>query len=88
MLLPAETPLTLASQLDGTVEIIRLLCLGGAHIDFRARDGATALHRAVCTRRYAALMVQTPWVAAWGMLMDLGGRNMSGVCPAHGPSVG
>ncbi|NWZ18119.1 SHAN1 protein, partial [Agelaius phoeniceus] len=53
-----ETPLTLAAQREGPgeVEIIRLLCLGGAHLDFRARDGATALHRAVCTRRYPALL--------------------------------
>ncbi|KYO37119.1 SH3 and multiple ankyrin repeat domains protein 1 isoform B [Alligator mississippiensis] len=72
-----ETPLTLASQLDGTVEIIRLLCLGGAHIDFRARDGATALHRAVCTRRYAALMA----------LLDLGGspnyKDRRGLTPLY-----
>lgn len=52
-----ETPLTLASQLEGTVDVIRMLCLGGAHIDFRARDGTTALHKAVCSRNYNALMV-------------------------------
>ncbi|XP_025908203.1 SH3 and multiple ankyrin repeat domains protein 1-like, partial [Nothoprocta perdicaria] len=53
-----ETPLTLAAQRDGPgdVEIIRLLSLGGAHLDFRARDGATALHRAAGARRYAALL--------------------------------
>ncbi|KAF1586345.1 UNVERIFIED_CONTAM: SH3 and multiple ankyrin repeat domains protein 1, partial [Eudyptes pachyrhynchus] len=56
-----ETPLTLAAQREGPgeVEIIRLLCLGGAHLDFRARDGATALHRAVCTRRYPALLISS-----------------------------
>ncbi|KAM9112916.1 SH3 and multiple ankyrin repeat domains protein 1 [Pangshura tecta] len=72
-----ETPLTLAAQLEGTVDVIRLLCLGGAHIDFRARDGATALHRAVCTRRYAALTA----------LLDLGGspnyKDRRGLTPLY-----
>uniref|UniRef100_A0A8C3F3L8 SH3 and multiple ankyrin repeat domains 1 n=1 Tax=Chrysemys picta bellii TaxID=8478 RepID=A0A8C3F3L8_CHRPI len=72
-----ETPLTLAAQLEGTVDVIRLLCLGGAHIDFRARDGATALHRAVCTRRYGALTA----------LLDLGGspnyKDRRGLTPLY-----
>ncbi|CAM5131360.1 unnamed protein product [Natator depressus] len=72
-----ETPLSLAAQLEGTVDVIRLLCLGGAHIDFRARDGATALHRAVCTRRYAALTA----------LLDLGGspnyKDRRGLTPLY-----
>ncbi|CAM4618717.1 unnamed protein product, partial [Lepidochelys kempii] len=71
------TPLSLAAQLEGTVDVIRLLCLGGAHIDFRARDGATALHRAVCTRRYAALTA----------LLDLGGspnyKDRRGLTPLY-----
>ncbi|KAM8794752.1 SH3 and multiple ankyrin repeat domains protein 1 [Eudromia elegans] len=74
-----ETPLTLAAQRDGPgeLEIIRLLCLGGAHLDFRARDGATALHRAVCTRRYGALLA----------LLDLGGspnyKDRRGLTPLY-----
>lgn len=58
-----ETPLTLAAQTEGSVEVIRTLCLGGAHIDFRARDGMTALHKAACARHCLALTVrcQTPW---------------------------
>ncbi|NXD32212.1 SHAN1 protein, partial [Spelaeornis formosus] len=74
-----ETPLTLAAQREGPaeVEIIRLLCLGGAHLDFRARDGATALHRAVCTRRYPALLA----------LLDLGGspnyKDRRGLTPLY-----
>ncbi|XP_049977376.1 SH3 and multiple ankyrin repeat domains protein 1 isoform X8 [Alexandromys fortis] len=50
-----ETPLTLAAQTEGSVEVIRTLCLGGAHIDFRARDGMTALHKAACARHCLAL---------------------------------
>lgn len=59
---PLETPLTLAAQTEGSVEVIRTLCLGGAHIDFRARDGMTALHKAACARHCLALTVrcQTP----------------------------
>lgn len=34
---PPRDPLTLAAQTEGPVEVIRTLCLGGAHIDFRAR---------------------------------------------------
>ncbi|XP_048372415.1 SH3 and multiple ankyrin repeat domains protein 1-like [Sphaerodactylus townsendi] len=72
-----ETPLTLAAQLDGTIDVIRLLCLGGAHIDFRARDGSTALHKAVCSHHYAALMA----------LLDLGGspnyKDRRGLTPLY-----
>lgn len=53
-----ETPLTLAAQTEGSVEVIRTLCLGGAHIDFRARDGMTALHKAACARHCLALTVR------------------------------
>lgn len=55
---PSETPLTLAAQTEGSVEVIRTLCLGGAHIDFRARDGMTALHKAACARHCLALTVR------------------------------
>ncbi|KAM9299579.1 SH3 and multiple ankyrin repeat domains protein 1 [Gastrophryne carolinensis] len=72
-----ETPLTLASQLDLTVDVIRMLCLGGAHIDFRARDGTTALHKSVCSRNYNALMT----------LLDLGGspnyKDRRGLTPLY-----
>lgn len=54
----SETPLTLAAQTEGSVEVIRTLCLGGAHIDFRARDGMTALHKAACARHCLALTVR------------------------------
>ncbi|XP_057362696.1 SH3 and multiple ankyrin repeat domains protein 2 isoform X2 [Manis pentadactyla] len=50
-----ETPLTLAAQLDDPVEVIKALRNGGAHLDFRARDGMTALHRAARARNQVAL---------------------------------
>ncbi|XP_069057095.1 SH3 and multiple ankyrin repeat domains protein 1 [Pleurodeles waltl] len=76
-----ETPLTLASQQDGTIEVIRILCLGGAHIDFRSRDGMTALHKAVCCRNYSALMA----------LLDLGGspnhKDRRGLTPLYHTAI-
>ncbi|XP_059566646.1 SH3 and multiple ankyrin repeat domains protein 2 isoform X5 [Myotis daubentonii] len=50
-----ETPLTLAAQLDDSVEVIKALRNGGAHLDFRARDGMTALHKAARARNQVAL---------------------------------
>ncbi|XP_054426727.1 SH3 and multiple ankyrin repeat domains protein 2 [Pteronotus mesoamericanus] len=50
-----ETPLTLAAQLDDPVEVIKALRNGGAHLDFRAKDGMTALHRAARARNQVAL---------------------------------
>ncbi|CAK7307674.1 SH3 and multiple ankyrin repeat domains protein 2 [Vulpes lagopus] len=50
-----ETPLTLAAQLDDPTEVIKALRNGGAHLDFRARDGMTALHKAARARNQVAL---------------------------------
>ncbi|XP_012876413.1 PREDICTED: SH3 and multiple ankyrin repeat domains protein 2 isoform X1 [Dipodomys ordii] len=50
-----ETPLTLAAQLDASAEVIIALRNGGAHLDFRARDGLTALHKAARARNPLAL---------------------------------
>uniref|UniRef100_A0A2K6MAK2 SH3 and multiple ankyrin repeat domains 2 n=2 Tax=Rhinopithecus bieti TaxID=61621 RepID=A0A2K6MAK2_RHIBE len=50
-----ETPLTLAAQLDNSVEVIKALKNGGAHLDFRAKDGMTALHKAARARNQVAL---------------------------------
>ncbi|XP_054998994.1 SH3 and multiple ankyrin repeat domains protein 2 isoform X4 [Sorex araneus] len=50
-----ETPLTLAAQLDDPAELIKALRNGGAHLDFRAKDGMTALHRAARARNLTAL---------------------------------
>ncbi|NWR54462.1 SHAN2 protein, partial [Bucorvus abyssinicus] len=50
-----ETPLTLAVQLDNTVEVIKALKNGGAHLDFRAKDGTTALHKAARAKNQVTL---------------------------------
>lgn len=54
---PSETPLTLAAQLADPVEVIKALKNGGAHLDFRAKDGMTALHKAVRASNPVALKV-------------------------------
>lgn len=63
---PSETPLTLAAQLDDSVEVIKALRNGGAHLDFRAKDGMTALHKAARTRNQVALKVHAEPVLPGG----------------------
>ncbi|TNN70085.1 SH3 and multiple ankyrin repeat domains protein 1 [Liparis tanakae] len=53
-----ETALSLAVQCEpGGGESIRVLVEGGAHIDFRAKDGLTPVHKAVRGHRHTALLV-------------------------------
>lgn len=62
----SECPLTLAVQLEESCELIKVLRNGGAHLDFRTRDGITALHRAVLCRNSAALTVRKLWPSPGG----------------------
>lgn len=57
VLIPAESPLTFAVHLDNIVDIIKLLKNGGAHLDFRAKDGMTALHKAARSKNQVTLLV-------------------------------
>ncbi|XP_037346941.2 SH3 and multiple ankyrin repeat domains protein 2-like isoform X2 [Pungitius pungitius] len=50
-----ESPLTFAAHLDDVVELIKVLKSGGAHLDFRAKDGMTALHKAARSKNLVAL---------------------------------
>ncbi|XP_054627398.1 SH3 and multiple ankyrin repeat domains protein 2-like isoform X4 [Dunckerocampus dactyliophorus] len=50
-----ESPLTFAAHLDNVVEMIKVLKNGGAHLDFRAKDGMTALHKAARSKNHAIL---------------------------------
>ncbi|XP_072327314.1 SH3 and multiple ankyrin repeat domains protein 3-like isoform X4 [Scyliorhinus torazame] len=76
-----ECPLTLAAQLESTSDIIKLLKSGGAHLDFRTRDGLTALHKAVRCRNHAALIT----------LLDLGAspdyKDSRGLTPLYHSSM-
>ena len=56
---PPESPLSVAMQSALSVEGIRILVLGGAHVDFRTRDGLTAIHKAVIAHNHAGLLVTT-----------------------------
>uniref|UniRef100_A0AAQ5ZX46 SH3 and multiple ankyrin repeat domains 1 n=3 Tax=Amphiprion ocellaris TaxID=80972 RepID=A0AAQ5ZX46_AMPOC len=51
-----ETPLSVAMQSGLSVEGIRVLVQGGTHLDFRSRDGFTALHKAVRAHNHAGLL--------------------------------
>ncbi|CAL8263662.1 unnamed protein product [Merluccius merluccius] len=76
-----ECPLTLASQLEGCAELIKVLKSGGAHLDFRTKDGITALHRAVRTKNHTALIT----------LLDLGAspdyKDSRGLTPLYHSSM-
>ncbi|KAM4749599.1 SH3 and multiple ankyrin repeat domains protein 3 isoform 3-T3 [Rhinophrynus dorsalis] len=79
----AECPLTLAAQLEGGAELVKILRSGGAHLDFRTREGLTALHKAVRYRNHAVLMT----------LLDLGAspdyKDSRGLTPLyHSAMVG
>ncbi|XP_069835956.1 SH3 and multiple ankyrin repeat domains protein 3 isoform X1 [Dendropsophus ebraccatus] len=78
-----ECPLTLAAQLEGGAELVKVLRSGGAHLDFRTREGLTALHKAVRYRNHAVLMT----------LLDLGAspdyKDSRGLTPLyHSAMVG
>ncbi|XP_017694262.1 PREDICTED: SH3 and multiple ankyrin repeat domains protein 3 [Lepidothrix coronata] len=79
----AECPLTAAAQLELSSEMIKALRNGGAHLDFRTREGMTALHKAVRCRNHAALLT----------LLDLGAspdyKDSRGLTPLyHSAMVG
>lgn len=60
-----ECPLSLAAQLDDAADLLKVLRNGGAHLDFRTRDGLTAVHCATRQRNAAALTVSAGGAAAW-----------------------
>ena len=53
-----ETPLTLSATLKSPNKMIIALVNGGALVDFRTKDGRTALHRAVERNNLEALKVR------------------------------
>lgn len=55
--LDPECPLSLAAQLDNSTDLLKVLRNGGAHLDFRTRDGLTAVHCATRQRNAGALTV-------------------------------
>uniref|UniRef100_A0A672UKS8 SH3 and multiple ankyrin repeat domains protein 3 n=1 Tax=Strigops habroptila TaxID=2489341 RepID=A0A672UKS8_STRHB len=78
-----ECPLTAAVQLELSTDMIKALRNGGAHLDFRTREGMTALHKAVRCRNHAALLT----------LLDLGAspdyKDSRGLTPLyHSAMVG
>ncbi|XP_034443977.1 SH3 and multiple ankyrin repeat domains protein 3 isoform X3 [Hippoglossus hippoglossus] len=76
-----ECPLTLAAQLEGCADLIKVLKSGGAHVDFRTKDGITALHKAVRSKNHTALIT----------LLDLGAspdyKDSRGLTPLYHSSM-
>uniref|UniRef100_A0AAV2KU70 SH3 and multiple ankyrin repeat domains protein 3 n=1 Tax=Knipowitschia caucasica TaxID=637954 RepID=A0AAV2KU70_KNICA len=76
-----ECPLTLAAQLEGCAELIKVLKSGGAHLDFRTKDGITALHKSVRSKNHTALIT----------LLDLGAspdyKDSRGLTPLYHSSM-
>ncbi|VDL90968.1 unnamed protein product [Schistocephalus solidus] len=72
-----ETPLTLAVQLPKPKELIMALVAGGAHLDYRASDNRTPIHRAAMCGNFIAIKV----------LLDLGQspntRDSAGLTPLY-----
>ncbi|XP_034541575.1 SH3 and multiple ankyrin repeat domains protein 3 [Notolabrus celidotus] len=76
-----ECPLTLAAQLEGCADLIKVLKCGGAHLDFRTKDGITSLHKAVRSKNHTALIT----------LLDLGAspdyKDSRGLTPLYHSSM-
>ncbi|XP_058165058.1 LOW QUALITY PROTEIN: SH3 and multiple ankyrin repeat domains protein 3 [Dasypus novemcinctus] len=77
-----ECPLSLATQLDDAADLLKVLRNGGAHLDFRTRDGLTAVHCATRQRNAAALTT----------LLDLGAspdyKDSRGLTPLYHSALG
>uniref|UniRef100_A0A8C0K0J5 SH3 and multiple ankyrin repeat domains protein 3 n=1 Tax=Canis lupus dingo TaxID=286419 RepID=A0A8C0K0J5_CANLU len=77
-----ECPLSLAAQLDNATDLLKVLKNGGAHLDFRTRDGLTAVHCATRRRNAAALTT----------LLDLGAspdyKDSRGLTPLYHSALG
>ncbi|XP_077025427.1 SH3 and multiple ankyrin repeat domains protein 3 isoform X2 [Tamandua tetradactyla] len=77
-----ECPLSLATQLDNAADLLKVLRNGGAHLDFRTRDGLTAVHCATRRRNAAALTT----------LLDLGAspdyKDSRGLTPLYHSALG
>lgn len=71
-----ECPLSLAAQLDNATDLLKVLRNGGAHLDFRTRDGLTAVHCATRQRNAEALTVGAG-VLAWRGLWAGAGRKQA-----------
>ncbi|XP_006888158.1 PREDICTED: SH3 and multiple ankyrin repeat domains protein 3 [Elephantulus edwardii] len=77
-----ECPLSLAAQLENATDLLKVLRNGGAHLDFRTRDGLTAIHCATRQRNAAALTT----------LLDLGAspdyKDSRGLTPLYHSALG
>ena len=56
--LTVDTPLGIACGRNGHIECILPLLTGGAHVDYRGKDGLTPMHRAAIGGNTAAVKVK------------------------------
>lgn len=72
-----ETPLTIAVTMERSEDVLKILVNGGAHLDFRNRNGFTPVHRAV----------QKGNVRSLDILLDLGAspnsKDSRGLTPLY-----
>lgn len=59
----------MAVQSGLPVDGIKVLVQGGAHLDFRNKEGLTALHKAVRAHNHTGLLVRTPNQVAYVIIM-------------------
>lgn len=76
-----ECPLSLAAQLDNATDLLKVLRNGGAHLDFRTRDGLTAVHCATRQRNAGALTVSEGRTPVWRDSMQKAGLGMDSEVP-------
>lgn len=77
MFIISETPLTLATGIRKPTNVLKALVNGGALLDFRTKDGSTAMHRAVEKNSLEAV----------GTLLELGAspnyKDAKGLTPLY-----
>ena len=71
LLSSSESPLTAAAVGDNRSEMIIALVNGGAHLDFRARDSQTALHKAAITGKVFSVKVSANQGLPWNSKMQM-----------------
>jgi SH3/ankyrin repeat-containing protein len=90
-----KTPLIASAYLNGQACKDTIMCLvnGGAHLDFRAKDGQTAMHHAVKIGNQLAIKVMLDLGASpnyrdckvWPYYLK-SGKGMTGISVIHQPS--
>ncbi|OON18248.1 hypothetical protein X801_05900 [Opisthorchis viverrini] len=79
-----ETPLTLAIKLAKPRDMIMTLVSGGAHLDYRAADTMTPLHKAAVAGNYEAIKVKRQIAASYFEQLE---QSKTQSCPLLPPNI-